>query len=273
MYHHFNNVTLNPMFFTLFLNELRLMTILYWHYKWNSLVNVLMTASDFIWWMLLLDGGTINPEKIAPLAVGYIIWIYANYMITDANNFIVETSQTGILEQIYLSAVSLSRQLVARFAASFILCTIELCFVTTVLMFYFPTIILPYSIPAFIIFCITIMGIAGFAFMIVGFGLIFKKLQAFTYMVTTLLLFLNGSILPLETTPLWVQWLSKTLPTTQGIAILRSMLFHGQRMSTVIQDGSLLLLLINTIAYIALGLAILYLCERYAQQQGIVGHY
>jgi ABC-2 type transport system permease protein len=258
--------------FMLFINELTLMSALYWYYRWNSLINILMTAADFIWWMLLLDGGITQSEKIAPLIVGYFIWIYANYIITDTNNLITETSQTGVLEQVYLSTASLAPQLMARFAAGALMCTAELFAVTAVLKLFFPVSI-PWSLQAFPVFLITITGIGGFALIIAGIGLIFKKSQAFTYMIANILLFLNGAIVPVENLPTWIQWLSKTLPTSQGIIVLRELLFKNRSLANVITDGHLLLLIINTTIYLTLGLAILRYCERYAQRHGIVGHY
>ena len=100
-------------------NEIYLMSILYWHYKWSSLINALTTAGDFIWWMLLIDGGVLIPEKIAPLVVGYIMWVYANYLIYDANYFIIDAGQTGVLEQVYLTPYPFCAfKLINRFVAA-----------------------------------------------------------------------------------------------------------------------------------------------------------
>lgn len=256
----------------LFLNELRLMSYMYWHYKASYIINALMTTADFIWWMLLIDGGTLVASKIAPLAIGYITWIYANYIIYDANYLMIETSQTGVLEQIYLSAVPLYLHLLGRFAAGAIICTLELA-VMMLLLFYFFPVHIPVSIFGVAILVITIIGICGFAFMIAGIGLVFKKSQSFCYMLLNGLLFLNGSVLPLESMPIWVQYISKTLPTTQGITVLRAALFDGETLAQSLKNGSLIVLIANSIFYLVLGWFVLRRCEIYAQEQGIIGHY
>ncbi len=256
----------------LFLNEIYLFSIMYWHYKWNYLTNAFNTAADFIFWMLLIDGGTIAPEKVAPLIVGYLIWAYANYFIYDANSFIIDSSQTGVLEQVYLSPAPFYFKLISRFFAAMIFCSIELGLVMSALLIWWPLKI-PLSIGAFITFFISLIGIAGFALMLAGLGLIFKKSGPFAYLINNILLFLNGSILPLERMPVWVQIISKTLPTTQGISVLRALIFNNQTLIEVVRDGSLALLTVNSLFYLALGCIVFKRCEKWAQRTGTLGHY
>ena len=132
---------------------------------------------------------------------------------------------------------------------------------------------IPFSIAGLIAFLITILGIAGFGLILAGMGLIFKKSQPFAYLLNNLLLFFNGSILPLEKMPVWVQIASKTLPTTQGIAVLRNITFNHHTLANTIADGSLILLMLNSAFYLVAGCAVFMYCERWAQKNGILGHY
>lgn len=253
-------------------NEIYLMGIMYWHYKWSLLINAVTTAGDFIFWMLLIDGGVLIPEKIAPLAVGYIMWVYANYIIYDANYFIIDAGQTGVLEQVYLTPYPFSVKLMSRFFAASVFCSIELSLVMISLLLFCPVRI-PLSIGVFIPFVLTLLGIAGFALILAGIGLIFKKSQPFAYLLNNVLLFFNGSILPLEKMPAIIRFLSKTLPTTQGIAVMRAMIFDKQSLMSTILDGSCIILVLNSCLYMAIGLAVFIYCERWAQKNGILGHY
>lgn len=253
-------------------NEIYLMGIMYWHYKWSSFINAITTAADFIWWMLLIDGGVLVPEKIAPLVLGYIIWVYANYIIYDANYFIIDAGQTGVLEQVYLTPYPFSIKLMSRFFAASVFCSLELLLVVASLLIFCPVRI-PVTAGSTIAFVITLMGIGGFALILAGIGLIFKKSQPFAYLLNNILLFFNGSILPLEKMPHAIQVMSKTLPTTQGIAVLRNMTFHQQSLSSALADGSFLLLILNTSLYMALGVVVFVYCEKWAQRNGILGHY
>ncbi len=253
-------------------NEIYLMGILYWHYRWSYFINALTTAADFLWWMLLIDGGVLIPEKIAPAVVGYIIWVYANYIIYDANYFIIDAGQTGVLEQVYLTPYPFAFKLFSRFVAAVVYCSLELILVIASLLIFCP-IKMPFTVGALIAFIITLVGIGGFALMLAGLGLIFKKSQPFAYLINNVLLFFNGSILPLEKMPFWIQYFSKTLPTTQGIAVLRSITFNHQSLASTFADGSMLILMINSAFYLAAGCVIFVYCERWAQKKGILGHY
>ncbi len=258
--------------FRLFINDVRLMGLMHWHYKWSSLVSAFMTVADFIWWMLLIDGGVLIPEKLAPMVVGYFIWSYASYFIYEANYFIVDSSQTGILEQLYLTPTPFYIKLISRFAAGILYWTLELSAIMAVLMVICP-ITLPIQSSSLLIFLIILFGITGCALILGGIGLIFKKSQSFAYLMINVLLFLNGSILPLEMLPSWVQYISKTLPTTQGIIVLRNSMFEHQPLTAALADGSLLLLVLNSACYFIAGWLIFRYCEKKAQRDGILGHY
>lgn len=253
-------------------NEIYLMGILAWHYKWSSLVSAVGTAGDFIWWMLLIDGGVLIPEKIAPLVVGYVMWIYANYIIYDANYFIIDSAQTGVLEQVYVTPYPFCVKLISRFFAAAVFCSFDLVLVALALLIFCP-IAIPFSFGAALAGLVTLVGIAGFALILAGMGLLFKKSGPFAYLLNNILLFFNGSILPLEKMPFAIQFLGKTLPTTQGIAVMRNMIFHHQSLASAFADGSFLLLMLNSTFYMALGVALFIYCEKKAQNNGILGHY
>lgn len=255
-----------------FINDIKLKAIMYKHYKWTSLVNTCMTIADFIWWCLLIDGGILIPEKIAPLVVGYFVWAYAQYFIYEANYFITESSQTGVMEQIYISPTPFYIKLISQFSAGIIYWTSELLLVYIVLLLICPVYI-PINFLSVIIFLITLIGIIGFALIHSGFAFIFKRSAAFAYLLVNLLIFLNGSILPLEKMPYWVQILSKTLPTTQGIEVLRNIIFHKHTLLQITLDGSLFVLIINSSLYFIIGWFVLGKCENLALEKGSIGHY
>lgn len=259
-------------FLHLYINEVRLIAQMYNYYKWGNLVNVLMTAADFIWWMVLIEGGSLDAVKIAPLALGYIVWAFANYIIYDANNVISETSQTGVLEQMYISNSQIHTHLLIRCIAATLFCTLEQAVIIAAVFLFFPLVI-PMSFSLILVFAITIAGIFGFSFIVGGIGLIFKRSQPFCYMINNILLFLNGAILPLNKMPYMLQMLSKTLPTTQGIELMRSIAFNNQNLIDILLNGSLLTLLCNSCIYSIIGWLTLTYCERYAQKKGIIGQY
>ena len=149
---------------------------------------------------------------------------------------------------------------------------LELSLVVASLLIFCPLHI-PLNFPAIVAFILTLVGIAGFALILAGTGLIFKKSGPFAYLLNNVLLFFNGSILPLEKMPKAIQLLSKTLPTTQGIAVLRNMIFKHQSLASALADGSLIILIFNSAIYMTIGIAVFMYCEKWAQKNGILGHY
>ena len=71
----------------------------------------------------------------------------------------------------------------------------------------------------------------------------------------------------------WIQLLSKTLSTMQGITVFRSMTFNQQSLGNILADGSMLILMLNSTFYMIIGCAIFIYCEKWSQKNGILGHY
>ena len=62
-------------------------------------------------------------------------------------------------------------------------------------------------------------------------------------------------------------------PTTHGIIVLRRVLLEGQSLASVWNDGSLGWLILNTLAYVVIGMLIFKWFERRAKIQGVLGQY
>jgi len=259
-------------FLMLIFNDMHLMKTMYKYYKWSTLADTFTSILDFLWWMLLIDNGSIVPEKIAPLTIGYFVWFYAYMFIWDTTYFISESSQTGVLEQLFLTPNPFYLKLIIRYIASMPFWTLQNILILLTLMLISGAYI-PFNFASLIAFIITIIGIIGFSLIVAGFGIIFKKTQSFAYLITSALLFLNGSILPIENMPNWLQFISKTLPTTQGIIVIRDLIFNKCTLLTCIANYSLIILIANSLVYFILGFIVFVICQRWVQTKGIIGHY
>ena len=105
---------------------------------------------------------------------------------------------------------------------------------------------LPITWTALPVFLLTMGGLYGFAFILGGATLVFKQVEALANLMQNALLFLNGALLPVDRLPGWMEAFAKTLPTTQGIIVLRQVLLDGQTLGQVWQEGSLVGLVINS---------------------------
>lgn len=256
----------------LILNDINLISLMYRYYKWSALADTITSILDFVWWILLLDNGSLTAEKIGPLAIGYFIWFYAYLFIWDTTYFISESSQTGVLEQLFLNPNPFYSKLIIRYIANIPFWTLQNLLILLTLVAITGAYI-PFNLASLLVFIITIFGIVGFSLIIAGVGIIFKKTQSFAYLITNILLFLNGSILPIENMPFWLRQISRSLPSTQGIIVIRELIFNNKTLLDCLYDTSLIFLIFNSFIYLALGLIVFMLCQKWVQNKGIIGHY
>jgi ABC-2 type transport system permease protein len=123
------------------------------------------------------------------------------------------------------------------------------------------------------VFFITILGLFGFGFAVGGFTLIFKQVAALSDLIQYALVFLNGALLPVEVFPPWLAFISKLLPTTQGIIVLRQVGIEGKSLVEVWQSGTLVWLLVHSAVFLILGWLIFKWCEMAAKNRGLLGQY
>jgi hypothetical protein len=78
-------------------------------------------------------------------------------------------------------------------------------------------------------------ALVGFGFAIAGATPVFKQFQSPANLVQNALLFLKGTILPVESMPAWLASASRTLPSAQGITALRRVILHSRPLASVWQ--------------------------------------
>jgi ABC-2 type transport system permease protein len=124
-----------------------------------------------------------------------------------------------------------------------------------------------------LVLLLTLLGILGFGFLIAGAVLVFKQVESLANLVQNVLIFLNGSLLPVEQMPRWLSSVAHVLPTTQGIVVLRRVVLDGQRLAAVWRDGSLPWLIAHSGLFLLAGWTVFLFCERAAKRQGSLGQY
>jgi len=123
------------------------------------------------------------------------------------------------------------------------------------------------------VLALTLIGVSGFGFATAGITLIYKQTASFTNLVNNSLAFLNGSFLPVEAMPRWLGLIARTLPSTQGIVVLRRIVLEDRSLAFVWQDRSLVWLLVHSTLYATAGWAVFTACESAAKRQGSLGQY
>jgi ABC-2 type transport system permease protein len=254
------------------LGEVRKGLLIFWTYKANLLVYVLTLAFGFVGIGFLVGGGKLDPEELAPTFLGYLIWYYAMSVVSDISLGLRTEIDAGTLEQMATSPAPLGVVLVGRVLANLITTTVQVVLIAGLLVLFLG-IRIPLRWEGLPVLALTLLGLSGFGFMVAGGMLIFKRFESFANLIQNTLLFLNGSIVPVGVMPSWLAGVARTLPSTQGIIVLRRVVLDGQSLVSACRDGSLVWLIVHSAVYLAVGWLVFGFCERVAKEQGSLGQY
>lgn len=253
-------------------SEIRKGLLLAWDYKFNMLMLLFLLGFVFLGISFFMGYGELDPARMAPALLGYLVWFYAVVIIFDMNTNLTQEAQTGTLEQMYMSVAPAGVMLLGRSLAATVTASILVCIAGAGLSLLL-NIHIPLVWAGIPVLGITVLGLIGFGFILGGAMLVFKQADSLANLFQQLLLFLNGALLPVSLLPDWLAVFAKTLPTTQGIVVLRNVVFDGQSLLAAWNDGSLVWLSIHSGVYLVAGWFVFKLCERTAKRQGTLGQY
>lgn len=254
------------------LNETYKGLLIQFSYKFDLLSQALTFGFLFIGIAFFTGQGTIDPVLLAPAFLGYVVWIYLLIAIGDASFALREEAQVGTLEQMYMSPAPAGVILLGRTLASLVVTTNILLLITLPLLYFFD-IQIHWRWAGLPVFLLTWMGIYGFGFMVAAATLLFKQIGALVNLMQNMMLFLNGSFVPVDNFPNWLYVVAHTIPSTQGIIVLRKVLLEEQTLRMIWQDGSLIWLFAHSSVYFIVGWFLFVLSERQAKRRGLLGQY
>jgi ABC-2 type transport system permease protein len=219
-----------------------------------------------------MGDGELDPETMGFMFLGYINWFFALGAISDLSYGVRAEMTAGTLEQMSMSPAPISLILLGRATASLLWNAIILILQTAALVMLL-NIRFPMRWDGILVLLCTLIGTYGFGFVIAGATLIFKQFESFANLLQNVLLFLNGTLLPTASMPVWLAALALTLPTTQGVIVLRKVVLEGLSIRDTWQDNSLMWLVVHSCFYFVMGWAIFSYCERVAKRHGSLGQY
>ena len=243
-----------------------------WSYRFNIIVELFATCLWFVGISLLIGRGEIESGELPGTLLGFLVWFYASIAVTNMSWGLMEEAQAGTLEQMYMSPTPTWMIFVGRVMAMLLYGTGMVLIVAATLMLSLG-IRLPVNVQALPVFGITIAGLFGLGFAIGGAALVFKRVEALSWLTIDALLFLNGSFLPVDRYPEWLESFAKLLPTTQGIIVLREVVLDGRSLAAVWADGSLGNLVLHSGVVLLVGWLVFKYCERVAKRRGTLGQY
>jgi ABC-2 type transport system permease protein len=253
-------------------NETRKGLLITWTYKFNWLIGAFMLSFIFIGIGFFIGDGELQQERLAPALLGYLIWFYALEAISNMSWALREETNTGTLEQMYMSPVSPGILMIGRTLSTLVSTSIMVAVAGITLMLLL-NITLPLRIEAVPVFILTMAGLYGFGYIVGGLTLIFKHTESFANLIQNALLFLNGAFLPVNRLPPALEVVALLLPSTQGIIVIRKVILEKASLVAVWNDGSLQYLLVHSVVFFLGGLMIFRYCEHVAKRRGTLGQY
>jgi ABC-2 type transport system permease protein len=252
--------------------EIRKNLLINWTYKTNLFVSLFTLGFIFVGIVFFLDGGEVSPEKVASPLLGYLVWMYAVTAISDLSYGLRGEISAGTLEQLAMSPAPVALLLIGRVIATLLIATVQV-FLMGMAMYLLLNVRIPLRLEALPVLLVTLLGVFGFGFIIAGVMLIFKQIESFSNFLNNALAFLNGSFLPVSAMPIWMALIAKTLPSTQGIIVIREIILDGKSLAATWSEGSLGGLMINSVLYFVVGWLVFAVCERIAKNRGSLGQY
>lgn len=209
------------------------------------------------------DAGT---ETLDSSIVGFALWIFAIMGFIELSWSILEEARNGTLEQLYLSPVSFGRISGYRLIASFLVNILLVGFFLLAMMIgtghY-----LNLDPGVLILLFLVLLSVSGIGFIMGGLALIFKKVQASLniFQFLFIILLMAPAIID-EGIILYI------LPVSWGSALINEVMVSGTSFMDL-SPLSILILLINSFAYLVIGYLVFAYMERIAKQRGLLGHY
>lgn len=117
----------------------------------------------------------------------------------------------------------------------------------------------------------TILALQGFGYLMAAIGILWKQPQQLAVILSPLFILVTGMMFPVEVLPAPLQAVSRAIPLTHGLAVVRKALMLNQGFAALAPD--LGWLLASGLAYMAVGHGTFLVLERRAREVGALGTY
>ena len=219
--------------FNLILSELRREIHVWWSYRLNAILEVVIYSVVFVLLMLIFQnmalqsGATYGIERQTSSIVGILVWYFCMRTMSQLPAVITEESETGTLETIMSLSVAPLSLLASRAVAMSAIRGLQ-TLVMAVIMGVLLGLPFSFSLWTPVIIILTLAGACGMGFIFAGVTLVYKQAATIASLVAMLSLFAAGALVPLNSLGTIFTVLKIIVPITWGTDILRQILIAGQ---------------------------------------------
>ncbi|MEM2002126.1 MAG: hypothetical protein QXT77_05740 [Candidatus Methanomethylicaceae archaeon] len=203
-------------------------------------------------------------------AIRYAIWMLCLTAIVGLPEKIQEEAMTGVLEQRFLTPKGGVSSLIMSHMAGLLLWLLG-----TILTFFILILVtqtpIRFDWGILPIILLILVGIEGVGFLLGGLALLFKRISAVTQLLQMALLGL--ALLPADRLSDAWRMLVQALPLAAGLPLLNDLLLGRASLDTAVSRLGFWILLISSVAYLAIGIGGLRWAVRRAQRRGLLSQY
>lgn len=217
--------------------------------------------------------GQVQPDELTQIAtaqvVGFLAFYFASMVLSFVNNHLREEVEQGTLEQLFVSSRWFILVLFARLAASFtvdLVRFVPLCFLLTVST----GVHIHFTLSTGLVFGLLLLGVYGFALVLGGMALLFKRTGQLPFLFQVL--FLGFGFSSLSQLPKGIEAFLSVLPFARGVTMLKE-IATSNAASSILASPAFFQLLGNAAGYMIVGVAFFLWTEKLSKQKGLLGRY
>jgi ABC-2 type transport system permease protein len=236
------------------------------------IVTLIFTATVYLGLQYVIGQGTIQHDLLPRTMVGisgYLMLQFASMvMVAD----LVEEKRGGTFAQAQLTPAPLWLIMIGRLITASMMGVVVAVVATLVPMLVTGTTI-PLKWAALVPYTLVIANALAFTFMLAAFALSSPMIGVLQSLLTSMVILLNGAVMPLSLFPAWLAVVARLLPTTMGVEATAKVLFKDASLGDIWSDGTLPWLIAYTVALALLGWYVFVRNHRRALRDGRLGQY
>jgi len=184
----------------------------FWEIKTYYPDFIVSIAISFILYLVLFS----NNLNVGYGYVGYIYWILASAVLSEASISISSEKQGGTLKNLLIKPYSILTIMTFKTLAWFIL-NLSKVIILLILIRPFTSFNFNFSLSIFFVLLVTMISIYGFSLILMALTIVYTKTASFESIISYVLLFLSGTVIAVNKLPQIVGQMISYFPLTLGI--------------------------------------------------------
>ncbi|WP_216207095.1 ABC transporter permease [Amycolatopsis aidingensis] len=251
-------------------NEIQKGLLITWRHR-ATVIPQLAFVTGLYWTIqFFVGGGTIVPQLAAQTLIGYLAFVVAYIALVRMAGGLLEEVFSGTFMQSLLSPL---RPWVLTIGRLLGVLAEGVLSALVVAVLFVPLFSLKITFQLDVVFpaVLVLVEAAGFALFIGGLALVVNAIGAITHVLWTMLVMINGSFIPADVFPIWLEIVAKIWPTTLSVEIANHVLFEGAGLGELWADFSLQLAIGHAAVMLLLGWAVFQAAVHHGLKIGRLG--